>query len=103
MKITHGVVLFIYFFFVSSQLNEVVVTGTGTATSKRKLGIAVESISGDKLPVVPAASLDQAIIGKIPGAQISSVDGTPGAGVNILLRGINSIQGGTAPMILLDK
>ncbi len=84
------------------SLNEVVVTGVGTATSKRKLGISVESVSGDKLPQVPIASLDQALIGKIPGAQISSVSGNPGDQVNIVLRGINSIQGGTRPMILMD-
>ncbi|MES1225082.1 MAG: TonB-dependent receptor plug domain-containing protein, partial [Bacteroidota bacterium] len=32
----------------------------------------------------------------------SSVSGNPGDQVNIVLRGINSIQGGTRPMILLD-
>jgi len=83
-------------------LSEVVVTGSGVATSKRKLGFAVESIKGDKLPQVPIASIDQALIGKIPGAQISSVSGNPGDQVNIVLRGINSVQGGTRPMILLD-
>ncbi|HKB42797.1 MAG TPA: TonB-dependent receptor plug domain-containing protein, partial [Chitinophagaceae bacterium] len=83
-------------------MSEVVVTGTGVATSKRKLGISVESISGDKLPLVPAASLDQAIIGKVPGAQISSVSGNPGDKVNIVLRGINTVQGGTRPLILLN-
>src|SRR4029078_8292357 len=74
----------------------------GVATSKRKLGISVESISGEKLPQVPAATLDQAIIGKIPGAQISSVSGNPGDKVNIDLRGINTVQGGTRPLIMLD-
>jgi TonB-linked SusC/RagA family outer membrane protein len=83
-------------------MSEVVVTGTGVATTKRKLGISVESISGDKLPQVPAATLDQAIIGKIPGAQISSVSGNPGDQVNIVLRGINTVSRGTRPMILLD-
>ena len=83
-------------------LSEVVVTGSGVATSKKKLGIAVESIKGDKLPVSPGAGIDQALIGKIPGAQISSVSGNPGDQVNIVLRGINTIQGGTRPMILLD-
>ena len=83
-------------------MSEVVVTGTGVATSKRKLGISVESISGDKLPLVPAATLDQAIIGKVPGAQISSVSGNPGDKVNIVLRGINTVQGGTRPLILLN-
>src|SRR6476660_9262660 len=51
-------------------MSEVVVTGTGTATSKRKLGISVESLSGGKLPSIPTATLDQALIGKIPGAQV---------------------------------
>src|SRR6266404_6481173 len=83
-------------------MSEVVVTGTGVATSKRKLGISVEAISGDKLPQVPTSSIDQALIGKIPGAQIQSVDGTPGARTDIVLRGINTIQGGTKPLILLD-
>jgi TonB-linked SusC/RagA family outer membrane protein len=86
----------------SKSLNEVVVTGTGVATSRKKIGISVESISADKLPPAPTASIDQALVGKIPGAQISSVDGTPGAKTNILLRGINTIQGGTKPMILYD-
>ena len=87
----------------STELTEVLVTtGVGTATSKKKLGISVESISGDKLPAVPNASIDQALVGKIPGAQIQSIDGTPGARADIILRGINTIQGGTKPLILLD-
>ena len=86
----------------SKLMSEVVVTGTGVATSKRKLGISVESITADKLPQVPAATLDQAIIGKIPGAQISSVSGNPGDKVNIVLRGINSVLLGTRPLVMLD-
>jgi TonB-linked SusC/RagA family outer membrane protein len=83
-------------------LSEVVVTGSGVATSRKKLGISTESISSAKLPIVPAASIDQALIGKIPGAQISSVSGNPGDQVNIVLRGINTVQGGTRPLVLLD-
>lgn len=83
-------------------LGEVVVTGVGTATSKRRLGIAVASVSADKLPAAPTASIDQALVGKIPGAQISSISGNPGDPVNIVLRGINTVQGSTKPLILLD-
>lgn len=86
----------------SKSLSEVVVTGVGTATSRKRLGIAVEAVSGSKLPPTPTASFDQALIGKIAGAQISSTNGTPGAPVNIALRGINTVQGGTKPLILLD-
>ncbi|MFT4152495.1 SusC/RagA family TonB-linked outer membrane protein [Parafilimonas sp.] len=84
------------------SLTDVVVTGTGVATSKQKLGIAVQSITSDKLPPTPSASIDQALIGKVPGAQISSISGNPGDPVNIVLRGINTVQNGTKPMILLD-
>ena len=86
----------------SRSLSEVVVTGVGVATSKKKLGISVESVTAAQMPATPSASVDQALIGKIPGAQISSVSGNPGDPVNILLRGINSIQGGTQPLIMLD-
>jgi TonB-dependent starch-binding outer membrane protein SusC len=86
----------------TKQLSEIVVTGSGSATSKRKLGISVESITAENIPSVPSGSLDQALVGKIPGAQISSISGNPGDKVNIVLRGINSVQGGTRPMILLN-
>ncbi|WP_259066538.1 SusC/RagA family TonB-linked outer membrane protein [Mucilaginibacter sp. X4EP1] len=86
----------------SKALTEVVVTGSGIATSKAKLGISVESVSGKSLATSPQASIDQGLIGKIPGAEISSVDGTPGAKANIVLRGINTVQGGTTPMYLVD-
>ncbi|MDJ1495902.1 SusC/RagA family TonB-linked outer membrane protein [Cytophagaceae bacterium DM2B3-1] len=83
-------------------LQEIVVTGVGVATDKKKLGISVESITASKLPAAPTASIDQALIGKIPGAQISSVSGNPGDPVNIVLRGINTVQNGTKPLIMVD-
>ncbi len=84
------------------SLSEVVVTGVGVATDKRKLGISVEAVTAKDLPQAPSASVDQALVGKIAGAQISSTSGTPGADVNIVLRGINTINRGTSPIILID-
>ena len=86
----------------ATQLSEVVVTGVGVATSRAKLGVAVESVSAKDLPAASSASIDQALVGKIAGAQITSSNGSPGAPVNILLRGINTLNRGTSPMILLD-
>lgn len=82
-------------------LEEVVVTGVGVATSKKKVAISVEAVNAEDLPKVPAGSIDQALVGKIAGAQINSVSGQPGQQAAILLRGINSL-GSTQPMILLD-
>lgn len=84
------------------QLAEVVVTGVGVATDKRRLAISVESVSGDKLPPMPSASIDQALVGKIAGAQIMSSSGNPGTPVSIQLRGINTLSGGTQPLIMVD-
>jgi TonB-dependent starch-binding outer membrane protein SusC len=83
-------------------LSEVVVTGVGVATSKKKLAFAVESINAEKLPAAPTADIGSALIGKIAGAQFSSTNGSPGSPINIVLRGINTINQGTNPMIMLD-
>ncbi len=83
-------------------LDEIVVTGTGVATSKKSLAFDVQSIGSSRLPLAPTADVGTALIGKIAGAQISAVNGSPGSPINIILRGVNSIRGGTQPMILLD-
>ena len=82
-------------------LDEVVVTGVGTGVSKKKVAISVESISSKDLPKVPQGSIDQALVGKIAGAQISSMSGQPGQQAMIILRGINTLST-TQPMILVD-
>ena len=83
------------------QLSEVIVTGVGSPTDRRKVAIAVETVSSKDLPSVPSGSIDQALVGKIAGAQIVSTSGQPGQQASILLRGINSL-GSTQPMILID-
>lgn len=83
------------------MLDEVVVTGVGTATSKKKVAISIESITAKDLPKVPQGSIDQALVGKIPGAQITSTSGQPGQQAAILLRGINTLSS-TQPMIMVD-
>ncbi len=85
-----------------ATLAELVVTGTGVATDRRRVPIDVQTIGAKALPNAPTASIDQALVGKIAGAQISSVNGTPGAKASILLRGINTINRGTTPMIMID-
>lgn len=84
------------------SLSEVVVTGVGVATSKRKLAFAVEAVNINNQVKVSTSDVGQQLVGQIAGAQISSTNGSPGAPLNILLRGINSLNRGTSPMILMD-
>jgi len=83
-------------------LADVVVTGVGAATSKKKLGVAVESVQLSNQVKVATGDVGQQLVGQIAGAQIQSTNGTPGRPLQILLRGINTVQGGTSPMILID-
>lgn len=86
----------------NKALSEVVVTGTGVAVSKRKVAIAVEAVNVSNQVKVPTGDVGQQLVGQIAGAQISSTNGSPGSPLNILLRGINTVQGNTFPMILMD-
>ena len=79
-------------------LADVVVTGVGAATSKKKLGVAVESVNLSNQVKVPTGDVGQQLVGQIAGAQIQSTNGNPGRPLQILLRGINSVQAGTSPM-----
>lgn len=68
------------------QLDEVVVIGYGTQKRGNLTG-AVASVSGKVLENVPTASVAEALVGKIPGVQITSVDGSPDAEIKIKVRG----------------
>lgn len=80
--------------------DEIVVTGAGVETSKKKLGIDVSSVSEEKLTKVQAYDFSTALTGKIAGATITNA-GQPGAPSTIVLRGINTM-GVSRPMILVD-
>lgn len=86
----------------NKAMSEIVVTGVGVATSKKKLAIAVESVDVGKQNKVSTGGVLDQLVGQVAGAQIASIGGQPGQAPSILLRGINSINRGTNPMIILD-
>jgi len=85
------------------NLNEVVVTGTGSPTERRKLGTSVASVDSSLINRAQATTVDQAMQGKIPGAQISQNSGGPGGGgISVRLRGVNSFISGSDPLYIID-
>ena len=85
------------------NLSEVVVTGTGTPTEKRKLGTSVAFVDSSLINRAQALTVDQAIQGKIPGAQITQNSGNPGGGgISVRLRGTNSFISGSDPLYIVD-
>ena len=85
----------------TKTLSDVVVTGVGVATSKKKVAIDVVSVSSKDFAKSATTSIDQALDGQIAGAQIQQTSGRAGTAFNITLRGINSLDG-TNPLIMVD-
>lgn len=83
------------------QLDDVVVIGYGTQKRGNLTG-SVSSVSGKVLEKVPTASVAEAIVGKMPGVQVTAVDGSPDAEIKILVRGGGSITQDNSPLILVD-
>lgn len=86
---------------LSTGLNQVVVIGYGT-TKKKDLTGAVGQVSMPDLNKAPVRSIDEALAGRIAGVQVSSSDGQPGAAVNIVIRGANSITQDNSPLYVID-
>ena len=85
----------------NAALEEVVVVGY-TSKARKDLTGSVGSISGAKLAVVPVASAAEALQGKIAGVQVTTVDGQPGADINIRVRGATSVTQSNDPLFIVD-
>ena len=85
------------------NLSEVVVTGTAAPTERRKIGTSVASVDSTLIARATAVTLDQAMQGKVPGAQITQNSGGPGGGgISVRLRGTNSFISGSDPLYIVD-
>lgn len=86
-----------------TALEEVVVVGY-TSKARKDLTGSVGSVSGSKLAIVPTASAAEALQGKIAGVQVTTVDGQPGADINIRIRGGSAISDSqdSKPLFIVD-
>jgi TonB-linked SusC/RagA family outer membrane protein len=83
-------------------LKDVIVSGVASATSRKNMTVSVTKIDEDRLNVVPATSAASALSGKVAGVRVNSSGGTPGGGLDLLLRGDNNLNIGSGPLIMLD-
>jgi TonB-linked SusC/RagA family outer membrane protein len=85
-------------------LEAIVVTGTQEATEAVKVPFSVSRVDAAQLPVPASNPLTQ-LQGKVPGANIVSASGRPGAQPAVLLRGPTSINAsgrGQDPLYIVD-
>ncbi len=87
----------------NSKLSEVVVTGLATSIKRGNLANAVGTINAKQLNgSTRPQTLDAAMQGKLPGAQISANSGAPGGGFSVRLRGVSSINQSSEPLYIID-
>ncbi len=85
----------------TQQLQEVVVIGYGQTTVKDATG-AVAAITSEDFNTGVIASPEQLIQGKTAGVQITQTSGAPGAGIELRIRGTNSVRSNNNPLFVVD-
>jgi TonB-dependent SusC/RagA subfamily outer membrane receptor len=87
----------------TTQLDQVVVTGTGGVTQRRAVGNVIETISAtDVLQVAPARSVEQLIGARTPGLIVLPATGQIGTGAQLRVRGTSSLSLSNEPIIYID-
>ncbi|MFD2532754.1 SusC/RagA family TonB-linked outer membrane protein [Gracilimonas halophila] len=83
-------------------LDEIIVSGVGGETERKKLTVSVTKVDEAQLSRVPATSVSGSLAGKVSGVTIRSSSGQPGGASQIQLRGDNNLNTGSQPLIIVD-
>lgn len=86
----------------TQTLDEVVVVGYGVQRKSDLTG-SVASVKGsDVIKSAPAADITSSLQGRLAGVSIVSSSGQPGSSSTIRVRGMNSIQADSGPLVVID-
>jgi TonB-linked SusC/RagA family outer membrane protein len=84
-----------------TSLGEVIAIGYGSQDKKDVTG-SISTIKSEVLLNNSPVDILGGMQGKVAGVYISSGSGDPGTGVDITIRGYNSISAGTSPLFVID-
>ncbi len=85
-----------------TELNDVVVTALGTTINADETGATSSVVQVDDITKSGETGLISSLAGKASGVKIGKSNGDPGAGASIQIRGANTIEGSSQPLIILD-
>ncbi|MBW3468329.1 SusC/RagA family TonB-linked outer membrane protein [Arthrospiribacter ruber] len=88
----------------TEALGEVVITAFGIERDRKSLGYAVQEVDNKLITETNQPNALNALRGRIAGVNITSSSGAPGAGTNIVIRGINSLNpnADNQPLFVID-
>ncbi len=85
----------------SNMLDEMVVIGYGVQKRGNLTG-AMSSVEAKAIERIPVTNVGEAIVGRMPGVQVTTPDGSPDAEVSVRIRGGGSITQSNEPLVLID-
>lgn len=86
----------------TGQMEEVVVTALGIRRQARSLGYSATTVKADELTQAKTTNLQNGLVGKVSGLNISTVNNGVFADTRIVLRGIRSLTGNNQPLLVID-
>ena len=84
------------------QMGEIIVTGTGQPTERRRLSADVAVVAADEIAASTASNVTELLQGRIPGAQVNAVSAQPGTAGLMSFRGPSSVMSAQTPVIYID-
>ncbi len=85
----------------SKTIDDVIVIAFGEAKKDAFTGSA-KVVNADDLSKTQSTNISDALVGKVAGMQTTSSSGRPGSQQSISIRGIGSVNAGTAPLWVVD-
>jgi len=84
------------------NLGQVVVSGQATTIERRSATTSVSLVTSEDLTRVPVPTVEASLAGKITGVNLQSNSGAPGGGIQMQIRGNNTVLGGFDPLFVVD-
>ncbi|WBV54879.1 SusC/RagA family TonB-linked outer membrane protein [Chryseobacterium daecheongense] len=86
----------------TSKIDEVVVTAYGVKKEKKSLGYSFQDVKGQALVDAKENNVTNALTGKVAGLQVVKGGFGPASSSRINIRGFNSFEGDSQPLIVVD-
>ena len=86
----------------SQTLDQVIITGYGSAKKLGSVVGAVSAVGEKKLESIVTPNFTDALAGQVSGLSVLTSSGDPSATASIRLRGVNSIYSSNQPLYILD-
>ncbi|MFM9910975.1 MAG: SusC/RagA family TonB-linked outer membrane protein [Chitinophagaceae bacterium] len=86
----------------TGNLQEVVVTALGVTKQPKELGYSVARVKNSELTQAKVTNLQNGLVGKVSGLNVTTTNNGVFANTRIVLRGIRSLTGNNQPLLVVD-